>query len=92
MRKLPVWLGFAVCLVAMSAVGARADDAALEKAKASFRTTAPSSTVAPDGDPVWRLGRSLFFEPSLSASGHIACASCHAIRPRLERRPGPFRR
>ena len=67
------------CLVVMSAMVARADEAAVEKAKASFRVPAPSSAVAPDSDPVWRLGRSLFFEPSLSASGHIACVTCHAI-------------
>jgi cytochrome c peroxidase len=33
-------------------------------------TVAPLSAVA-------RLGRKLFFDPSLSASGRISCASCH---------------
>lgn len=80
MRKNLMWRGLAVCLVAMSALAARADDPALEKAKASFRRIAPSRDAATaESDPVWRLGRSLFFEPSLSASGHIACVTCHAV-------------
>ncbi len=75
------WRGLAVCLIAVSALGARADDATFEKAKTSFRRPAPSQNVATaaDGDPVWRLGRRLFFEPALSASGQVACATCHAV-------------
>jgi cytochrome c peroxidase len=36
----------------------------------------PSNAVADDGDAA-RLGQWLFFDPSLSLDGTIACASCH---------------
>lgn len=54
-------------------------DTRLAKAKAAFRSTAPKPVDAAtaERDPTWRLGRMLFNDPSLSASGHTACASCH---------------
>ncbi|WP_206662810.1 cytochrome-c peroxidase [Granulicella sibirica] len=36
-----------------------------------------SAVSAATADPVALLGRSLFFDPSLSASGKLSCASCH---------------
>ena len=68
-----------ICLVGLSAVAAHADDAPIEKAKASFRRPAPiHDAISVESDPVWRLGRDLFYEPALSANEHIACATCHA--------------
>jgi cytochrome c peroxidase len=40
---------------------------------------APTSALV-QADPLAALGRELFFDPSLSASGRIACASCHDPR------------
>jgi cytochrome c peroxidase len=40
--------------------------------------TATPQAVPPPPDPVLAaLGRQMFFDPSLSASGQLACASCH---------------
>ena len=36
-----------------------------------------AGTVAAELSPQARLGRQLFFEPGLSASGKLACSSCH---------------
>jgi cytochrome c peroxidase len=36
-----------------------------------------ASTAATELSPQARLGRQLFFDPGLSASGRLACASCH---------------
>ncbi len=49
--------------------------ALLACASASANVAAPP----PDGDltPLAALGRKLFFDPSLSASGKLACATCH---------------
>ena len=33
---------------------------------------------SPDNSTISALGRKIFFDPSLSASGHIACATCHS--------------
>lgn len=38
---------------------------------------AQSPAAAPAPDSIARLGRLLFFDPALSASGKLACATCH---------------
>ena len=43
-------------------------------------TYAPRRGGTPDAVALTELGRALFFDPSLSASGRIACASCHDPR------------
>ncbi len=68
----------AACLVGLS-IASRAEPANLEQAKAAFEMPAPPQGVTAESDPVWRLGRSLFFEPRLSRSGAISCATCHLI-------------
>ena len=75
--------GLAVCLVAMIGRGCpRRRCRVSRKPRPPFgcrQLTRVEHRRARCATPIWRLGRSLFFEPSLSASGHIACASCHAI-------------
>jgi cytochrome c peroxidase len=47
----------------------------------------PSASASPD--EMAALGRKLFFDPSLSASGKLACATCHS--PRFAYGPPPGR-
>ena len=48
---------------------------------ADYRRPAPAAIPAPPDNPITRqkvaLGKALFFDPRLSGSGVIACASCH---------------
>jgi cytochrome c peroxidase len=44
---------------------------------AAARGGAPQSTNAGDQTQLAALGRNLFFDPSLSASGKLSCATCH---------------
>ncbi|MEP7096043.1 MAG: cytochrome c peroxidase [Dokdonella sp.] len=53
-----------------SRVGAAVIFAALSSAAAAAQVVAPALTVA-------SLGREIFLDPSLSASGRMACATCH---------------
>ena len=62
MRRI---LPFVLVLLTLAA-GAAAHDAGLSRADAYRRAAALSA-----------LGRKLFFEPALSASGKISCATCH---------------
>ena len=43
----------------------------------SAREAAAQPGTASDQTPLATLGRKLFFDPSLSASGKLACATCH---------------
>jgi cytochrome c peroxidase len=55
--------------------------AALSVAAAPAATAgAGSGTSTPDNAALARIGRLMFFDPSLSASGKLACASCHDPR------------
>jgi len=58
--------GLCVAGLALAAAGARAGEAALSRPQAYARAAALEA-----------LGRKLFFDPALSASGQMACASCH---------------
>lgn len=81
MKRKVARLGLiAIGLLGASALGAGSGRTAIDLAKASFRLAEPprEGAGAADHDPAWRLGRSLFFEPALSASGHTTCATCHA--------------
>ncbi|MDQ6645907.1 MAG: cytochrome-c peroxidase [Pseudomonadota bacterium] len=83
-------LGWVACLVAV--VGAAISLAWVNHAQASASTsTTATARRGTNPDPVElrlppqrplsavaRLGRLLFFDPSLSASGKQSCASCHA--------------
>ena len=70
----------AVGLFGISALGAPSGETAVDVARAAFRSTEPplAGFKPANHDPAWRLGRSLFFEPALSASGLTTCATCHA--------------
>ena len=59
-----IWCVF--FLAGLAGITARAGEAPLTRPGAYARAAALEA-----------LGRKLFFDPSLSASGHLACASCH---------------
>ncbi len=71
-----------VLLLAASAPPARASDgqlpADIDRMKAEYRRP-PARAV--DNPALAELGRALFFDPIISASGRTACATCH--RPEL---------
>lgn len=70
------FLTFALCggppCAAASEAGAFPDS--LEQMKAAYRRPPPR---APENDVLVELGRQLFFDPLLSASGKTSCATCH---------------
>jgi len=45
--------------------------------RAANLLAANEAAAAAAPDPMVALGRKIFLDPSLSASGHLACASCH---------------
>jgi len=59
-------IAFALAGLCLAGSPARADDIALSRPQAYARAAALET-----------LGRKLFFDPSLSASGQMACATCH---------------
>jgi cytochrome c peroxidase len=61
-----IWCAFFVAGLALAGITARAGEAPLARHDAYARAAALEA-----------LGRKLFFDPSLSASGQLACASCH---------------
>ncbi|WP_058555339.1 cytochrome-c peroxidase [Thiohalocapsa sp. ML1] len=68
----------------LGAVAAQADDAALrDKAKGVGLEPVPYGLQAVTDNPVTRekieLGKMLFFDPRLSASGVISCNTCHNL-------------
>ena len=70
-------------LVALVASPAMAADAELRERAAALFEPIPSMPPALDGNAVTReradLGKMLFFEPRLSASGLISCNTCHNV-------------
>ncbi|OWY37757.1 cytochrome-c peroxidase [Xenophilus sp. AP218F] len=72
----------AVCLLAAAALAASADQAARRppatKAAAAFRPYAPDPAHPVSAAQLDALGRRLFSDPALSASGQLSCASCHS--------------
>jgi len=70
-------------LVALVASPAIAADAELRERAAALFEPIPSMPPALDGNAVTReradLGKMLFFEPRLSASGLISCNTCHNV-------------
>ena len=83
-RRLPfpsrlAWLLLPAAFVALAALSARSQSAAARTAPAS----APRSFYEtpyerkPDFKTLVALGRSLFSDRALSASGRVSCASCH---------------
>jgi cytochrome c peroxidase len=76
----------ALVLLAGTAARLAVADAAADVTAATAATTATlptaamaTATAAPPGDGAAALlGRAMFFDPSLSASGKMACASCHS--------------
>ena len=79
MRKAVVLAGLALGLAA--AGDAAADD--LRDAANGLFDPIPSMVPAVQGNPVTRekaeLGKMLFFDPRLSASGVLSCYSCHNL-------------
>jgi len=73
-RSLAVALLGALALARGGAAGAAADDP-----RAAFRRPSAIPYPAENADSPARreLGQRLFFEPQLSASGLVACATCH---------------
>ena len=64
--------------VACAIAKTRADDAWTAR-KAEYRRPDAPGARGPDpsDDRLWRLGQTLFHDPSLAASRKLACASCH---------------
>jgi cytochrome c peroxidase len=77
-------IGFVALALAIGSAGdpARADDDLHASARALFEPI-PSVVPTVQGNPVTRekidLGRMLFFDPRLSASGVLSCNSCHNL-------------
>jgi cytochrome c peroxidase len=65
--------------VALTAAVAPAAAANTEPALAVVANPDPSRQPQPEA-PLARIGRLMFFDPSLSASGKLACATCHDPR------------
>ena len=64
-------------MVVLLCVGPAAATAAAGAAAPFYADDFPTH---PSADALMALGRSLFFDPTLSASGKLACASCHDPR------------
>lgn len=69
-RRLLPLLALAGVSLAGAAIGAASESSAGSPATGSYSETASLSAVA-------ELGRKLFFDPSLSGSGQMSCATCH---------------
>jgi cytochrome c peroxidase len=65
------WLSVAILVGTSTSVLAQAD---IARMKSEYRRP-PPATIA--NQAVVDLGRELFFEPRISASGKTACAACH---------------
>lgn len=69
-------------MLGLALTGSAAADPLLDQAKSLFEPI-PSMVPAVEGNPVTRekaeLGRMLFFDPRLSASGILSCNSCHNL-------------
>lgn len=80
-----LWVG-ALCagaaatvLVSSVLVAGSFSDAArrVVEARRAFARPLPVADTDLESDAVWRLGRKLFFDGVLSASGQLSCSSCH---------------
>lgn len=74
---------FTAAVITMaSGIAWAADDDLVKRANETFKPV-PSMVPAVQGNPVTRekteLGRMLFFDPRLSASGILSCNSCHNL-------------
>jgi cytochrome c peroxidase len=82
MRKLAAIGAVAVVLAVGTSVVAQNDDELHRTARDLFQPI-PSMVPSVQGNPVTRekidLGRMLFFDPRLSASGVLSCNSCHNL-------------
>ncbi len=68
----------AVVAISTGIVGSAISPSSIEAKKKAFRRPAESvETGRADQDPVWQLGRSLFFDTVASDSGRTSCATCH---------------
>ncbi len=65
-------------VLGLTLLAATATATATAAAAAPANAPAPAETLAPAA--LAALGRELFFDPSLSASGRMACATCHDPR------------
>ena len=80
LSRIPVALAACLALTAAAALGfvLRADDGSSDlKSKYRRPEALRHEGRAPVSDPVWHLGQSLFFDPTLSLSRKLSCASCH---------------
>lgn len=87
LRRAALALGVAAALATGAAIGQQQtatpdEDALLREARQLFQVI-PSAVPAVQGNAVTRekveLGRMLFFDPRLSASGVLSCNSCHNL-------------
>lgn len=83
-RRLVVIAAAVVVAVVVVTAGVGLGWAALRPADSSSTPDAALTSVPPgayaarlDVPALTRLGRSMFFDPALSANGRVACASCH---------------
>src|SRR5262245_58229357 len=78
-RRLAVWcgLGLGLAVAAVSAVSA-----APAKPQPAGAATGglPRAEVRRQAEELTALGRAMFVDPSLSASGKLSCGSCHDPR------------
>ena len=71
----------AALIAAVGAAGATISQARAEQPSAPparYSNAAYAMPQRPGVDTLTNLGRALFFDPSLSASGRQSCASCHS--------------
>lgn len=82
MRRL-LLSGIAGIALLMGASARAAEDDDLQKAAAEAFKPIPAMVPSVQGNPVTRekidLGRMLFFDPRISASGILSCNSCHNL-------------
>ena len=70
--------GLALTVAGAAGFGPRADDVSGEPMSKYRRPEAVRHPgPAPSADRLWQLGQMLFFDPALSASRKLSCASCH---------------
>jgi cytochrome c peroxidase len=78
MRTLPYWLAaLLACAYACAPASANVTTPNVAAPDSSVRGTTAQPAAAGDPTALAALGRKLFFDPSLSASGKLACATCH---------------
>jgi cytochrome c peroxidase len=68
------WL---IILASLAALARGADARVSPPSSLPWPPTPPAAAAYARADAIAELGRQLFFDPALSASGHMACATCH---------------